>query len=128
MTDAESSQFAALLEALQTLTRAVDRKTERFRRLLYAVLVVLLLSLVVQLTNRQILDKERESQRIIFDCTTAGSLPPPNTGHKCFDDNQKRTGKAVAAIVDTNGNGVPDMQELAHALGVTLPTTTTPAP
>jgi hypothetical protein len=57
----------------------------------------------------------------LLECTTPGPNPPPNTGHKCFDDGQRRTGEAVAAIVDTNGNGVPDLQELARALGVTLP-------
>lgn len=70
--------------------------------------------------------------RKLSECTTPGPRPPtrddPRTGHDCWDEGQKRTGAVVGQIVDGNGNQISDIQELAGALGVSLPTTSTTIP
>lgn len=64
----------------------------------------------------------------VVECTTPGPEPPPVTGHRCFDDAQRRTAEAIAQIVDANGNGRPDLGELADALGLALAPPTTVQP
>lgn len=76
-------------------------------------LVVLVISVIPDVSEAE------RTRQLIVECVT------PGPKHTCYIEGQKRTGAAVAAIVDTNGNGVPDVQDLANALGVSLPTTTT---
>lgn len=58
----------------------------------------------------------------IVDCTTAGPRTPtaddPTTGHRCYDEGVRRTAEAVGRIVDGDGDGVPDMDELRRDLGL----------
>lgn len=67
-----------------------------------------------------LVDDNRRNSEYLIECTTPGKNPPPNTGHECFDAGQARTAGAVKAIVDTNKNGVPDVKDLADALGVDI--------
>lgn len=69
--------------------------------------------------------------RRFIECTTPGdaaAVDPDDHVHECFDASQASQAKAVADIVDTNGNGIPDTQELlanqaaaAKARGLDLP-------
>lgn len=74
----------------------------------------------------------QQTREYLVECTTPGPRPPtrddPRTGHACYDEGQARTGQAVVKIIDTNGNGKADVQELADALGVSLPTTVPTVP
>lgn len=99
-------------------------------RVFVALCIALLVLLAILSVATYVLVLNHRNGEYIIECTTAGPDPPPSTGHPCFDDGQKRTAEAVSQIVDVNGNGIPDVIELAESVGHPLPprTTTTGAP
>lgn len=135
---------AEIIAALNDLRESVDRRTEQFRKMLYGILVLTAINLVVLIavvtvvsTVKDVLEGSREARtqlielaEYLVDCTTEGPNPPPKTGHDCYDRGIERTTGAILAIVDTNGDGVPDVKQLAESVGHPLPppTTTVPKP
>jgi hypothetical protein len=101
---------------------------KKFRRrnavLVFLTSVVIVLLSVVLIREIYVVGPQRNDIESIAinleECTTPGPRTPtaddPSTGHKCFDDGQARTGAAIAAIVDADGNGKVDTQEILAAI------------
>jgi hypothetical protein len=56
--------------------------------------LVALVALVLGLLSFIVADRigrNSEAVTLLADCTTAGPKPPPDTGHACYDESQKRT-------------------------------------
>jgi hypothetical protein len=124
-----SREIAANSKAVETLTReSLISDNKKFRRrnavLVFLTSVVIVLLSVVLIREIYVVGPQRNDIESIAinleECTTPGPRTPtaddPSTGHKCFDDGQARTGAAIAAIVDADGNGKVDTQEILAAI------------
>lgn len=124
-----SKEIAANSKAVEKLTReSLIADNKRFRRR-NAVLVSLLsavLILVGIMVYRDvfIVGPQRNDIEAIAvtleECTTPGPKTPtaedPTTGHECFDEGRENQAKAIAQIVDADGNGHIDSQEILDAI------------
>ncbi len=75
--------------------------------------------IVVLFQNRDLNKEVADTSRLLVECTTPGPDPvnaEGNTGHKCYDDGQRRTAKAISLIVDADGDGDLDSVEILEAL------------
>lgn len=139
----------SLVDANLTLRDALlgsadrSRKGDRLRTLLLIVLcVIAVLNFVavvkvydVATTSEAGRRDGRRTLNGLVDCTQPSPVPPPPPGtpdtrkpadiHVCSERGGAQMATAIAAVIDTNGNGIADIDELAAALGVPLPTTTT---
>jgi hypothetical protein len=124
-----SRQIAAESTAVSTLTReAVIADNKKFRRRNTVLLTLISLLLIFELVEgvREFFvvgpqrDDIEEIAKTLEECTTPGphaaTEDDPTTGHECFDEGQERTASAVADIVDANGNGELDSQEILDFL------------
>lgn len=124
-----SKEIAANTTAVEKLTREsliADNKKFRRRNAVLVFLTSVLIVAVGYLVYRDVFinapqrDNLVEISETLQECTTPGPRTPtaddPSTGHKCFDDGQARTGEAIAAIVDADGNGQVDAQEILAAI------------
>lgn len=124
-----SRQVSAESTAVAKLTREsliADNKKFRRRNTVLVTLVSLLCLVTGGLLWRDIFVNAPQRDALVHvtqkleECTTPGPREPtpddPTTGHKCFDDSQERTSQAVADIVDANGNGKLDSQEILDFL------------
>lgn len=124
-----SKDMAASGAAVEKLTReSVIQDNRRFRRR-NAVLVILLVAnmlLTAGLLGREILVVGPQRNLIeniavqLEECTTPGPREPtaddPGTGHECYDDGRSSQAAAIAQIVDADGNGQIDTQEILDAI------------
>lgn len=124
-----SKDIAASTQAVEQLTRdSLIADNKRFRRR-NAVLVLLLsavLLLVGIMVYRDVFivgpqrDEIEEIALTLEECTTPGPHTPtaedPSTGHECYDRSQAGQAKAIAQIVDADGNGKIDSQEILDAI------------
>lgn len=91
-----------------------------------AVMTALVVVLAIVAPLRNIAEQNQDYGRALAECTTPGnraSQDPADRVHECYDEGQARTAAAVAAIVDADRNGRPDIQELREQLGTTTTTT-----
>jgi hypothetical protein len=69
--------------------------------IMLCVSAVSLVAMVVAMVRLNALVQDnRRSSAYIIECTTPGPAPPPDTGHRCFDAGQARTGAAIRQIID----------------------------
>jgi hypothetical protein len=121
--------IAANAIAVEKLTKEsliAENKHARRRNRLLTGMVAVLLAITGYMAYRDLYihTPQRESifaiSQTLEECTTPGPRTPtaedPSTGHKCFDDGQARTSEAIAQIVDANGNGKLDSQEILDFL------------
>ena len=83
------------------------KTTQRYIRFLATVAAVLVISFgfVAMIFSVQSNVAAQDSRFRLLDCTTPGTDIPSEkngftTGHKCYDENQRRTGVAVSNIVN----------------------------
>lgn len=120
-----SRDISATSKAVEKVTRdsvIADNKRFRRRNAVLVFLTCVLISGMGYLIYRDIYVSAPQREKItaiaekLEECTTPGPRTPtaddPTTGHKCFDDGQARTGEAITKIVDADGNGKLDTQEI----------------
>lgn len=129
----------SVIEAVSELAHRVGQLVDIITRndtarrwivgLLAANLVVLL---VIAAFGRSFIVSSNRSRTILIECTTRSR---PGDRHECFEDNQASQASAIAAIVDTNHNGIADTLELlanqtasARERGIDLPYPQLPPP
>lgn len=117
--------IAALAERVGALVEKLN-ENDTYRRWIIGLLAANLVALLaIAAAGIYAFNRLADVQGTLIDCTTA---PAPGQHHRCFERTQAGTAAAVAKIVDTNGNGIPDTQELltnqaafAKARGIDLP-------
>lgn len=130
MTDTpQPATLDTLQESFNAHTQALHGVGAWYRRMFLVVAVAVSILVFLAIVNNSLLRGIDQVQTDIRECTTQGPRTPtpadPGTGHDCYDEGSKRTGAAILQIVDTNGNGIADIDELARLQGTPLPTTTT---
>lgn len=81
-------------------TQPITRSFTIFSVLLLLGVVILVAVMVMLIRLNTLVDDNHASNRYLLECTTPGPNPPPNTGHRCFDDGQARLSGAITQIVD----------------------------
>lgn len=124
-----SKQIAASTTAVEKLTREsliADNKKFRRRNSVLVFLLSVNLILMSVMVSREVLivgpqrDDIEEIALTLEECTTPGPREPtpddPTTGHDCFDRGRTDQAVAIAQIVDADGNGKIDTQEILAAI------------
>lgn len=125
----ERIEGLASKEELDAVKEDQAKRSRRIRLAFVAVAVVIGLVMLAGVGISAIVQDNRKTNRLLVECTTPGPRTPtaadPTTGHACYDEGQRRTGEAVAAIL------VGINSQIEHALervGIPPESTTTTAP